>query len=166
MGSISSANSYLQPLISTSVISTTLQNAGLNNNTNSARVAESSLGLKSDSPEISPLAQMMTTLQQLQQTDPAKYKEVTGQIATTLQKAAQSAQSDGNTTVVAALNQLSSEFQDASQTGQMPNLKNLATAHSGHHGHHHAHGGASQPQDRLLAAFQAAVTSPEPSAVR
>jgi hypothetical protein len=158
MGSISSANSYLQPLI-------TLQNTGLTN-TSSVRVAESSLGLKTDSPEISPLAQMMTTLQRLQQTDLAKYKEVTGQIATNLQKAAQSAQSDGNTTAAAALNQLASDFQDASQTGQMPNLKNLATAHTGHHGHHHAHGGASQPQDQLLAAFQAAVTSPEPSAVR
>src|ERR1700759_4363134 len=103
MGSITSAcSSYLQP-----VINTALQSAGL---TTKASSSATTLSLQPDSPQLSPSAQLASTLQQLQQSDPAKYKEVTGQIATNLQKAAQTAQADGNTTAAGQLNQLAADF--------------------------------------------------------
>src|ERR1700734_2937454 len=49
-----------------------------------------------DSTHFSPLGQLISTLQQLQKTDPAKYSHVTQQIATNLQSAAQTAQTQGN----------------------------------------------------------------------
>jgi hypothetical protein len=76
-------------------------------------------------------------LQQLQVSDPAKYKEVTAQIGANLAKAAETAQSSGNTTAAKQLKLLSADFTNASQTSQLPNLQDLAKAAGGHH-HHHA----------------------------
>lgn len=93
------------------------------------------------SPELSPLAQILSQLQQLQQDNPAEYKQITGQIATNLQSAAQTAQTDGNSTASSQLNQLATDFNNASQTGQLPDIQDLAQTVSGsghhHHGHHH-----------------------------
>jgi len=83
----------------------------------------------------------MSELQQLQQSDPAKYQQVTKQISANLQTAAQTAQQQGNTTAAAQLNQLSTDFSNASQSGQLPSVQDLAQAIGGghhHHGHHHA----------------------------
>jgi hypothetical protein len=166
MGSINSATSYLQPILSAA-----LQNAGLTGTTsgNSAsRIDTPSIGPRTDTPQLSPFAQMMSELQQLQQTDPAKYKDVTGQIATNLQTASQTAQQDGNSTAATKLTQLATDFTNASQSGQLPSIKDLATALGGHHRHHHAHAAAdpdpnsttsatsspSQALRELLSAFQ------------
>ena len=70
----------------------------------------------------------MSTLQQLQQSDPTKYQQVTQQIATNLQSAAQTAQAEGNTTAANQLNQLATDFTNASQSGQLPNVQDLAQA--------------------------------------
>jgi hypothetical protein len=70
---------------------------------------------------------MMSTLQQLQQSDPAKYQQVTKQIATNLTSAAQTAEAGGNTTAANQLNQLAADFTNASQSGQLPNVRDLAT---------------------------------------
>ncbi|HEY1496135.1 MAG TPA: hypothetical protein VGF49_16395 [Candidatus Solibacter sp.] len=166
MGTISS--SFLQ-----SVVSTSLQNAGLtnNSNTNSTSSADS-IGQPPDSRQLSPFAQMMSTLQQLQQSDPAKYKEVTQQISTNLQTAAQTALQNGNPTAANQLDQLAADFSDASQSGQLPNIKDLAAAVGGHHHHHHgghAHAdpdaatagdaaSASQSLSQILSAFQTGTT--------
>jgi hypothetical protein len=123
-------NGYLQ-----SVMSNALQNAGVDTTT------ATSSATQSDRQQLSPFAQMMSTLQQLQQTDPSKYAQVTNQIATNLQSAAQTAQSQGNTTAANQLNQLATDFSNASKTGQMPNFQNLAQAASGSRGHHHGHHG-------------------------
>ena len=98
-----------------------------------------------DSSQLSPFAQLMNTLQQLQQSNPAQYKQVTQQIATNLQTAAQTATSDGNTTAATQLNTLATDFTNASQSGQLPNVQDLAQAVSGghHHGGHHHHHAAS-----------------------
>lgn len=96
----------------------------------------SSLG-QPDRGQLSPFAQILTTLQQLQQSDPAKYQQVTQQIATNLQDAAKTAQQNGNTTAADQLNQLAGDFSTASQNGQLPNIQDLAKAIGGHHGHHH-----------------------------
>jgi hypothetical protein len=129
------SSSYLQ-----SIIGSALQGAGSTNQTNtSPRAVDSSSPVQSsDNARLSPFAQLLNTLQQLQQTDPTKYQQVTGQIATNLQTAAQNAQSEGNTTAANQLNQLATDFTSASRSGQLPNVQDLAQAVGGHHHHHHA----------------------------
>jgi hypothetical protein len=139
MGSINSlSSSYLQ-----SMLGTALQGTGLTNNTtaNSLNsIGTSSVALPADNQQLSPFAQMMSMLQQLQQSDPTKYQQVTQQIATNLQNAAQTAQTDGNSTAAAQLGKLAGDFNSASQSGQLPNIQDLAQAiGGGHHHHHHAH---------------------------
>jgi hypothetical protein len=165
------SSSYLQ-----SIIGSALQDAGSTNqtNTSSSAVDSSSPVQSSDNSRLSPFAQLLNTLEQLQQTDPAKYQHVTGQIATNLQSAAQTAQSEGNTTAANQLNQLATDFTNASKSGQLPSVQDLAQAVGGHHHHHHAHAapadsdsspttaanGASPSQtlSQLLSAFQSSST--------
>lgn len=99
--------------------------------------------------------------QQLQQSNPSQYQQVTQQIATNLQSAAQTAQSEGNTGEANQLNQLASDFTSASQNGQLPNVQDLAKALGGHHhhgGHHHSRAASTDSSDssssQLLSAFQ------------
>lgn len=178
IGSVTNPGSYLQ-----SILGTALQGTGLTSNigNNQNRIASSSLQVQPDNSQLSPFAQLMSTLQQLQQSNPTQYQQVTQQIATNLQTAAQTATSEGNTTAASQLNQLATDFTNASQSGQLPSIQDLASAigGGGHHHHHHAHatssdsdatsssatgstsaattGGASStnPLDQILAAFQA-----------
>lgn len=99
----------------------------------------------SDQGQLSPLGAILSSLQQLQQTNPTKYQQVTQQIATNLQAAAGTAAKVGNTAQANQLNQLASDFADASKTGQLPNIQDLAKAVGGHH-HHGHHSQASQAQ--------------------
>ena len=124
------SSSYLQ-----SILGNALQDAGLTANKANA----SPFAQQPDNGRLSPFAQLISTLQQLQQSDPAKYQQVTQQIATNLQSAAQTAQSDGNATAANQLNQLATDFTNASTSGQLPNLQDLAQAISGGHHHHHHH---------------------------
>ena len=132
------SSTYVQPLVNpainaaSSAISTT---------------AGRSLGLLSlgsgphDSSSLSPFTQLLSTLQQLQQSNPAQYSQVAQQIAKKLQSAAQTASSNGNATAADELNQLATDFTNASQTGQLPNIQDLAQAIGGahhHYGHRHA----------------------------
>lgn len=144
MGSISSLSSSLIH----SVLNTVLQGTGLTTNTGNRlnTAGASSLTLPTDSSQLSPFAQLMNTLQQLQQSDPTKYGQVTGQIAANLQNAAKTAQSQGNTTAANQLNQLAADFTNASKTGQLPNILDLAQA-AGAHGHHHDHQSHSGSSD-------------------
>jgi hypothetical protein len=109
-----------------------------------------------DSNQLSPFAQIATTLQQLQQQSPAQYQNVTKQIAANLQNAAQAAQSGGNTTLANQLTQLATDFTSASQNNQLPNFHDLAQAIAGgHHGHHRSDassGAASQLSQYTAAA--------------
>ena len=138
------SNSYLQ-----SILSSAIQGTGLTTNTANNSLSgiggSSSVSLQPDNSRLSPFAQLMSELQQLQQSDPAKYQQVTQQIATNLQSAAQTAQSDGNTTAATQLNQLASDFTNASKSGQLPNMQDLAQAVGGHHHHHHAHAASADP---------------------
>ncbi len=143
MGSISNLSSnYLQ-----SILNTALQTSGLTTNSSSS-ASSAGNALQTDSNQLSPFAQLMSTLQQLQQTDPAKYIQVTQQIATNLSAAAQTATTNGNTSAANQLNQLATDFTNASQTGQLPNVQDLAEAMAsdssgGHHHHHHSSSGSS-----------------------
>lgn len=136
MSSISNnlSSSYLQ-----SALSAALQGTGLTTNTDGNGVSGmSSVALQTDNGQLSPFTQLMSTLQQLQQSDPTKYQQVTQQIATNLQNAAQTALADGNSTAANQLNQLAKDFTNASTSGQLPNIQDLAKAIGGHH-HHHSH---------------------------
>jgi len=146
-----------------SLFGSALQSAGI---TNSNKTASTAGIQQPDNSQLSPFAQLMNTLQQLQQSNPTQYQQVTQQIATNLQSAATTAQSDGNTGLANQLNQLSTDFSNASQNGQLPNVQDLAQAVGGHHhgGHHHHGGGASSSDSdststtnsvsQLLSAFQ------------
>jgi len=80
--------------------------------------------------QLSPLGQVTSTLRQLQQSDPSKYRQVTQQIAAALQNDAQTAQSEGEIAMADRLSELASAFTSASQNGQLPNLQDLAAVQS------------------------------------
>jgi hypothetical protein len=165
-------NNFLQ-----SIFSTALQGTGLTTNTTGNSV--SGVGSQGDSSQLSQFAQLMNTLQQLQQSDPAKYQQVTQQIATNLQGAAQTAQADGHTTLAKVLNQLGTDFSNASKSGQLPNFPDLAKAIAVHHHHHHHaeaasadtsgnSGSPNQTLSQLSASFQTSGTqngSLDPTAI-
>jgi hypothetical protein len=131
-GVSNSLDPYLQSL---------LNGAGsVNGTSTNTSTAAASLSIPQEgNPQLSPFAQLMSTLQQLQQSDPAKYQQVTSQIATNLQTAAKTATADGNTSQAAELNQLATDFTNASQNNTLPNVQDLAQALNGGHGHHHHH---------------------------
>jgi hypothetical protein len=125
----------------------------------------SSASQSQDKSQLSPFAQMMSNLQQLQQSDPAKYQQVTQQIATNLQSAAQTAQANGDSAAADRLNQLAGDFSNASKSGDLPKMSDMAQALGAHrhgHGHHHAppassdsdSSSASQTLGQVLAAYQ------------
>jgi len=128
------SNSYLQQVLGTALSNNTSATASGTSGANA-----NSLWNLADNNSLSPFAQMLTSLQQLQQSNPTEYQQVTEQIAGALQGAAQTAQSDGNTTAATQLNQLSTDFTSASQSAQLPNVQDLAKAVGGGH-HHHGHG--------------------------
>jgi hypothetical protein len=133
------SSSYLQ-----SILENALQSNGVTNQSNTLTTPSlGSLTSKQDSGQLSPFAQIASTLQQLQQSNPTEYQQVTKTIAANLTSAAQTAQTDGNTNAANQLTQLASDFTTASKNGQLPNLQDLAQATGGtngaggHHHHHH-----------------------------
>lgn len=141
MGSINTlSSSYLQ-----SILGTALQAAGLTNTIGNSQSTASlaSAPLQPDNSQLSPFADIMSTLQQLQQTNPSQYQQITQQLSANLLTATQTAQTDGNTTAAAQLNQLSTDFSSASKSGQLPNILDLAQAIGGGHHHHPFHAGSS-----------------------
>jgi hypothetical protein len=125
-------SSYLQQILGDSL-------QGTGGTTSPTSTGVSATSTQSDSGQISPLAQLLSTLQQLEESNPTQYQQVTAQIATNLQSAAQTATTDGNTSAASQLNQLATDFNNASQSGQLPNISDLAQAVGGGGGHHHHH---------------------------
>ena len=144
MMSVNNSTSYLQ-----SVFASALQGTGLTSNSTSSTGNVGSISTPPDSSQLSPFAQLMSTLQQLQQSDPSKYQQVTQQIATNLQSASQTAEANGNSAAATQLSQWSTDFTNASKNGQLPNIQHLAQAVSmgGRHGHHHHVHAASADSD-------------------
>jgi hypothetical protein len=136
------SSTYLQEILDAA-----LQNGGVNNNQSSNPLTVPTVAPAASQPDngqLSPFAQIASSLQQLQQSNPTEYQQVTAAIATNLTTAAQTAQTDGNTNAATTLTQLASDFTSTSKNGQLPNLQDLAEATggtSGHH-HHHHHGGS------------------------
>jgi len=130
---LSGTNStYLQSLL-TSALSSAGSTSG-----STGKSSGVSLRNPQDTNQLSPFAQLLSTLQQLQQSNPTEYRQITQQIATNLQSAAKTATADGNTAAATQLNQLATDFTTASQSGQLPNIQDLSQAVSGGH-HHHGH---------------------------
>ncbi len=75
--------------------------------------------------QLSPFAQVTSTLGQLQQSDPDKFREVARQLAANLQTDAQTAQLEGEMTMASQLNQLASAFTTAAVNGELPNFQDL-----------------------------------------
>ena len=117
--------------------------------------------------QLSPFGQLLSTLQQLQQSNPTQYQKVTQQISTNLQTAAATDTKSGNTAHAAQLTTLSKDFSTASQSSQLPNVHDLVAAIGGGH-HYLAHAspaggsstGSTSPAgtnatlQQLLASFQ------------
>jgi len=78
--------------------------------------------LQSDGSQLSPLAQLVATLDALRESDPAKYAQVSRQIATNLLSAAQIAESQDNSGAAGQLTQLAADFATASANGQLHTL--------------------------------------------
>jgi hypothetical protein len=78
------------------------------------------------SSQLSPFAQILSNLQQLQQSNPIQYTTVTQQISGNLQTAAQAATANGNTAVANQLTKLSTDFSNASTSSQLPSVQDLA----------------------------------------
>ena len=130
-------NSLISPLLSNQNQTTATAGAG---------------GLPTDSSDMSSLAKLMSELQQLQQNDPTQFKAVMSSIAATLKTDAQNATGSQAT----ALNNLATRFDQAAQTGQMPNFQPQgAQSAGGHHHHHHV-----QSYDSQAAAATSTSTSP------
>jgi aromatic ring hydroxylase len=157
------SSDYLQSLLYNA-----LQNSGsTTNNANDSlgSTAASPSAEQSDNGGLSPFAQLMSTLQQLQQSNPTEYAQVTQQIATDLTTAGQTAQSEGNTTAANQLNQLATDFTNASSSGQLPNIQDLAQAVGGGHHHHHHHGGSGSSASESSASSSSASTTTSSSSV-
>jgi hypothetical protein len=136
------SNPYIQSLIGNTISGATNSTS----TTNGSSVSQSSATQPQDANQLSPFAQILSTLQQLQQSNPTQYQQVTSQIATNLQSAAKTATADGDTSQANELNQLATDFQNASQNNTLPNVQDLAQALSGH-GHHHGHHMQSSSSD-------------------
>lgn len=86
-----------------------------------------------DSPQVSGPAQILSKLQDLAQSDPAKFKQVTAGLAHNFRKLAVQAHGAGNSSQADRLNQLAKGLQTASETGQAPNFRHHLNAHAGVH---------------------------------
>jgi hypothetical protein len=95
---------------------------------------------------VSPFAQLMQQLQQLQTSNPAEFKKVMQDGATQLQAAAAQATDPSQ---VSALNNLAAKFETASETGSISSLQPRSAGAGTYapHGHHHHHASSSTDSD-------------------
>jgi hypothetical protein len=84
-----------------------------------------------DSAQLSPLAQLVGTLDALKESDPAKYTQVTRQIAKNLLAAARIAGSRGDSGAATDLAELATDFSATSDSGQLHTLLSDLTQAAG-----------------------------------
>lgn len=113
------------------------------------------------SASISKPAELLSKLKQLEQTDPAKFKQVVTQLSSDLKTAA------GKATGAQAdfLNKMADGFAQAATTGDLSAMQppqggppGGQAQGAGHH-HHHHHGGGAPGGDAVQAAFATALSS-------
>jgi len=110
-----------------------------------------------DGAQLSPLAQLVGTLEALKESDPDRYGQVTWEIAKNLLSAARMAGSRGDSGAASELYQLATDFSAASGSGQLQTLledlsQTVAASHAGS-----ASGirGDGSTHTKLLAVFRA-----------
>jgi hypothetical protein len=121
-------------------IDTSLLNEIGNPSPSSTSATTATASSSSDSVNFSEFAQLFQQLSQLQTSNPTEFAKVTADAATKLQAAAQQSTDPAQASF---LSSLATQFQQASQTGNLSPFDAGAQAASGHHhgGHHHHHGG-------------------------
>jgi hypothetical protein len=135
--------SYLSPLNNTAT--------GTTNPTSASSVQQ-----QADVSGLSPAAQFLNQLQQLQTQSPQQFQAVISQLTGQLNEAATTASNNGNTTQANQLTGLANEFQSAASGGALPTAQQLQQAGiAGHHRHSGGQGSASS-QSNAVNAFQAA----------
>jgi hypothetical protein len=107
-----------------------------------------------DSSRVSLLAQLMSELAQLQESDPETFKQLAAQIAVTLHEAADAVGgSDGQ-----ALQRVATQFRQASQTGLLPSPADAPPSPGLHgYGAQAAVGGLERVRGIVEATFEAAL---------
>jgi hypothetical protein len=131
----------------------------VNSDTNSTPAAPSDGVGAPATTNISGPGRMFHELSQLSQSDPAKFKQVVGNMATQLRADAQNATGDEAT----RLNSIADRLDKVAQSGNLSDLRpqnassSAEGAHHAHHGGHH-HGGGAVMND-LSSAFDSAMNS-------
>ena len=133
----------------------------LNNtsNTDNSGAVQGTASTPASSTTVSKPGELMAKLSQLLQQDPAKFKQVTEQIADDLKTAA----SNASGPQASFLSKLSGDFAQAASTGSMDSLKPPAGGgeHNGAVHHHHGgghHGGGSGGVEAVLSKAMDEVT--------
>lgn len=112
----------------------------LKNNTQSSATSDASstsASTPATSSNVSKPGELMAKLSQLQQQDPAKFKQVTQQISDDLKSEAANASGPQ----AQFLTKLSDNFAQAASSGNLSSLQPPQGEHSGASGAHHHHGG-------------------------
>ena len=142
------SGSYLEQALAGALQSVT-QSTAAQSTAGSTASTTAATSTKSDSSQLSPFAELVSGLQQLQEANPTEYKQFAAQVATNLTNEAQTIQGQ-SPGAAAQLTQLAADFTSASQSGQLPSLQDLAQAvggggsdggagaGGGHHHHHHS----------------------------
>jgi hypothetical protein len=144
ISAITNMLSYLpQPVGSIANAASNFLNSGA---TSSSSATPATSSTPAATTQLSPVGSLLNQLQQVLQSNPAKFAKVTAAISTKLQKAAVQVQANGDAGLANKLNALAQTFQTASQTGQMPSLSSLQAAVTG----------SSSQGTGLAAAYQAA----------
>ena len=131
-----------------------------NSTANSLKSANSasSVQQQADVLGLSPAAQFLNQLQQLQTQSPQQFQAAISQLTGQLRQAAATASNNGNTSQANQLTQLANSFQNAANGGPLPTAQQLQQAGlSGQHHHGGGHHGSSQ--STALNAFQASSTA-------
>ena len=101
---------------------------GVTSTKNNARTNATTANQPSDTSQLSPLAQFFSTLQQVLQSNPGQYQQLTQLIASSLN---QIGQQSGNAGSSNPLSQLARDFSNAANTGNLPDVSGLANAIGG-----------------------------------
>jgi hypothetical protein len=79
-------------------------------------------------PTLSPRARLLSRLQQYQEQNPDQFKQIASSLAERLRKAAENAQSSGNTSRAERLTRIADLVQKAADEGKVPTLEDLQEA--------------------------------------
>jgi len=118
--------SYTDPILNNSAQADVLTSTTTNGSSGFSASRQSA-----DSSQLSPLAQIVSALQLLQENNRSQYQQVTQKIAANLGTAAQTATATGETAAAKQLHQLATDFTTASVSGELPDLQGLANTIGG-----------------------------------